>query len=103
MDSRVRARLVALVALVAFAGATVLAAGGQRSTADKAPPSLLTSSLAGADNFRSYCAPCHGRDGKGHGPVASALTTPPADVTKLASRNGNLVAEAWMPNSGRNW
>ena len=90
---RVRVRRLAVVTLVAFAGATVMAAGGQRSTADKAP-SLLTSSLAGADNFRSYCAPCHGRDGKGHGPVASALTTPPADLTKLASRNSGVFPRA---------
>jgi hypothetical protein len=85
-----RARLSwALVSLVALAGVTVMAGGGQHSTADRAP-SLLRPSLAGSDNFMSYCAPCHGRDGRGRGPVASALTTPPADLTRLSSRNNGV-------------
>jgi mono/diheme cytochrome c family protein len=37
--------------------------------------------------FRAYCATCHGVDGKGHGPAASALKQPPADLTTLAKRN----------------
>jgi mono/diheme cytochrome c family protein len=37
--------------------------------------------------FRAYCAPCHGIDAKGHGPVAPALKEPPPDLTMLAKRN----------------
>jgi mono/diheme cytochrome c family protein len=33
--------------------------------------------------FRAYCAPCHGLDGKGHGPAASALNSKVADLTLL--------------------
>jgi mono/diheme cytochrome c family protein len=61
-------------------------AGAQHSTKDE-PLSLLMSSLSGMQNFASYCAPCHGHDGKGRGPVADALTSPPSDLTKLAARN----------------
>jgi mono/diheme cytochrome c family protein len=43
--------------------------------------------LDGEQLFRSYCAACHGADGKGHGPAASALKTPPADLTLIAKRN----------------
>jgi len=31
---------------------------------------------------------CHGKDGKGGGPAAAALKTPPADLTTLAQKNG---------------
>src|SRR5271165_5815305 len=40
--------------------------------------------------FVSYCAACHGADGKGNGPAAAALTRKPADLTMLASRNGGV-------------
>ena len=38
----------------------------------------------GAYEFRQACAPCHGVEGLGDGPVAQYLNTPPADLTKLA-------------------
>jgi len=79
-----RARhLSLLVVMIAMAGAAT--AAGQRT--DTKPPSLLTASLAGSDNYKAYCAPCHGRSGTGDGPVAGALTKRPADLTKLAARN----------------
>ena len=67
--------------------AAVVAAGDQRSTADP-PPSLANPSLVGSESYAFYCAPCHGKDGKGRGPVAPALKTPPADLTRLSARNG---------------
>ena len=42
----------------------------------------------GKQMFVSYCAPCHGVDGRGHGPVASALKQQPPDLTILARNNG---------------
>jgi len=47
-----------------------------------------TSSASGKEMFTSYCAVCHGTDGKGGGPAASALKTAPADLTKLSANNG---------------
>ena len=44
--------------------------------------------MAGGDLFRFYCASCHGREGKGDGPVASALNRRPPDLTTIARRNG---------------
>ncbi|MCP5201161.1 MAG: c-type cytochrome [Gammaproteobacteria bacterium] len=35
-----------------------------------------------------HCTVCHGRDGTGNGPFAPMLKTPPADLTRLAERNG---------------
>lgn len=40
-----------------------------------------------AEYFNS-CAVCHGRDGRGHGPMAEQLIKPPADLTRLSERNG---------------
>jgi mono/diheme cytochrome c family protein len=39
---------------------------------------------SGEQTYKQYCAACHGADAKGHGPVASVLTTPPPDLTTLA-------------------
>jgi len=44
--------------------------------------------MEGEELFRSYCAACHGADGKGNGPAASALKTPPADLTLIARHHG---------------
>lgn len=37
--------------------------------------------------FGTYCAVCHGKEGKGNGPAASALAKVPADLTKISARN----------------
>ena len=43
-------------------------------TAQRPPfPPLVIASLSGGDLFQFYCASCHGRDGKGDGPVAASL------------------------------
>lgn len=41
----------------------------------------------GAEDFRQYCAACHGVDGRGQGPVAPFLVRKPPDLTTLAFRN----------------
>jgi mono/diheme cytochrome c family protein len=53
-------------------------------------PSLVIDSMMGQDLFRFYCSACHGEDGKGHGPTAVALNTPPADLTRIAARSGGV-------------
>jgi hypothetical protein len=53
-------------------------------------PPLVPDTMYGPDLFKFYCAPCHGRDGKGHGPVASVLKTSPSDLTQIAKRNGGV-------------
>lgn len=44
--------------------------------------------------FVTYCSSCHGLDGRGHGPVAASLRTPPADLTRIAQRRGGAFPEA---------
>lgn len=43
----------------------------------------------GRELYLRYCASCHGIDADGHGAVARALTTPPANLRLLAERYGN--------------
>jgi len=42
--------------------------------------------MDGRTAFERYCASCHGPEGRGNGPVASVLTTPPPDLTQLKNR-----------------
>jgi mono/diheme cytochrome c family protein len=38
--------------------------------------------------FVRYCSACHGVEGRGDGPAATALRSPPADLTRIAQRRG---------------
>jgi len=65
----------------------------QESAAPSAPairqvPIANTPSNSGRDMFVHYCAVCHGKDAKGNGPAATAMKTPPPDLTILAKDNG---------------
>jgi len=42
---------------------------------------------SGRQTYMSYCASCHGEHLKGMGPAASAMKTPPPDLTTLAKRH----------------
>jgi mono/diheme cytochrome c family protein len=54
--------------------------------------------VAGSDLYRQYCSACHGSDGKGTGPLAGSLKKPPADLTRIAERNGGKFDEAALMN-----
>ena len=47
-----------------------------------------TSAASGVEMYKTYCAVCHGVEGKGDGPAASALKARPADLTQLSKNNG---------------
>ena len=44
----------------------------------------------GKYEFSTYCAACHGLQGRGDGPTASALKQSPTDLTQLAKRNNGV-------------
>jgi mono/diheme cytochrome c family protein len=48
----------------------------------------------GAEMFQQYCASCHGTSADGKGPVAPALKTMPADLTRIAARRGGEFPDA---------
>lgn len=75
-----------------LAAALLALCGGRAAQRPAAPvPVPLTiHSMYGKDLFEFYCASCHGRDGKGGGPVVPALETGPPDLTMLAKGNGGV-------------
>jgi mono/diheme cytochrome c family protein len=44
----------------------------------------------GEMEYLSSCAPCHGRNANGKGPLADQLKAAPIDLTQLAKRNGGV-------------
>lgn len=54
----------------------------------KQVPIKPTSATSGQEMYKTYCAVCHGTDGKGNGPAADALKVLPPDLTALAAKNG---------------
>src|SRR5712691_504601 len=60
----------------------------QPAKPDRPELQQLSDSLNGKILFHAYCVSCHGEDGKGNGPAARALKTSPADLTRIAARNG---------------
>jgi mono/diheme cytochrome c family protein len=50
-------------------------------------PVNKTAPTNGKQMYTSYCAPCHGTDGRGSGPAAAALKTQPTDLTVLSKNN----------------
>jgi mono/diheme cytochrome c family protein len=72
---------------VAFLVVCSLGVGAQDKEIKRAP-ARPTSAASGKEMFASYCAVCHGRDGKGGGPAAAALKVAPADLTVLSQKNG---------------
>jgi len=57
-------------------------------------PVEKTAANDGKQMYVSYCAPCHGTNGKGTGPVASAMTTGPTDLTVLMKKNHGKFPDA---------
>jgi mono/diheme cytochrome c family protein len=64
----------------------------------KKAPVTATSPVSGEEMFDQYCAVCHGKDGKGAGPAASALKKAPANLTTLTSRSGGKFPELKVAN-----
>jgi len=77
---------VAVVALAVIAMAQQAAPSQEKVI--KHVPVKQTNASSGQEMFNSYCAVCHGTDGKGAGPAASALKVPPTDLTELSAKNG---------------
>jgi mono/diheme cytochrome c family protein len=64
-----------------------------QETKIKKVPITRTSATSGQEMFVTYCAVCHGKDGKGDGPAVEALKGKPADLTQLAKKNGGKYPE----------
>jgi mono/diheme cytochrome c family protein len=82
--------------ILLVAGALLLAAQDKPQVRQVSPS--RTSPASGKDMYMSYCATCHGKDGKGGGPAAPALKKVPTDLTQLAARNGGKFPEMRVYN-----
>lgn len=74
----------ATLLLIAPMAATPAAAQGPPA----APQSDMRQRVTGGEIFRTYCATCHGRAGRGDGPLADSMRRRPADLAEIAKRNG---------------
>jgi mono/diheme cytochrome c family protein len=72
------------VTVLALASVVVTASLVGRRTEGAAPEPDTPSKAT----YVRYCSACHGRDGKGDGPVATWLTAKPTDLTQLAKNAG---------------
>lgn len=74
-----------------FASAVILLLAASSAFANQSNKVTLevgrTASNSGQQMYTSYCAPCHGTDGRGNGPMASSLRTRPTDLTQLSRMN----------------
>jgi len=83
-----------LVTLVAFTPAAVCAQAKQIKVETAQP----ASTFKGDDLYRQFCAVCHGPDGKGNGPAASALKVRATDLTQLSRQNNGKFPTLHVKN-----
>jgi len=83
----------ALWLIVALGSMVPLAIGSP--PVDEIPADYVPS---GEAMYKQYCGACHGLDGKGHGPAAFTLKTPPPDLTTLAARHMGTFPREYVEN-----
>jgi mono/diheme cytochrome c family protein len=82
------------VAFVAGLLATAAFGIAQTTPIIKEVPMKSTSPASGKQMYSTYCAVCHGMDGKGGGPAAAALKEHPTNLAQLARDNGGKFPDA---------
>jgi|SRR5271166_2456200 len=87
--------MLQLLVLAATVGALSIGSNSAQAIPPKvAIPVTNVSPVDGKQMFLSYCSPCHGRDGRGGGPLASDLQSQPADLTRIARNNAGRFPES---------
>ena len=87
-------KFIILAIILVTISSLALAQQAQTAPTVKHVPITNAPSNSGKEMFKSYCAVCHGIDARGNGPAASALKTPPPDLTVLAQKNGGKYPSA---------
>lgn len=82
----IRQFLVAATTLALAAGAATAQTKVQQAPAQR-------TAIDGKAMYQSYCAVCHGVEGKGDGPAAKALKKAPTDLTKISATNGGAFPD----------
>ena len=60
---------------------------------------IIENSIDGKSLYISSCAACHGRGGKGDGPVAPNLKTKPTNLTELKAQNNGVFTRDRLKRS----
>lgn len=74
------------VGVVLVSGATALAAQSAAAPEQKEVFSVFN----GQQSYKSFCANCHGVEGRGDGYLAPNLSARPTDLTAIAKKNGGV-------------
>ncbi|MGP1358962.1 cytochrome C [Roseicyclus sp.] len=69
---------------IGLIAASIVLAGCQAREMDRPPDAT------GQEDYLALCSSCHGATGAGDGPAAAGLDPRPADLTRLAARNGGV-------------
>jgi mono/diheme cytochrome c family protein len=87
---------IAVGALFALAAGQLVSPSKNQAKPDQLSPETvrLIDSVDGPALFKAYCAVCHGTDARGGGPMSVSLKVPPADLTRIAARNGGVYPQA---------
>jgi mono/diheme cytochrome c family protein len=90
MRGKLTGAIVVVLLIIIGAGLAAAQTGNQAAN---------TEPFTGKQLYGSYCALCHGSDGKGGGPFSAQLKVWPPDLTQMAKKNhgvfpGMRVAEA---------
>jgi mono/diheme cytochrome c family protein len=87
-------RIAALLVTASVLGFTVMTTAQAPKPAPNVKRVAATpiNSVEGRDNFLTYCAVCHGEDGKGNGPAAPAMKAPVPDLTHIARRHKGVFS-----------
>jgi mono/diheme cytochrome c family protein len=76
------------LAVVAFVAVTAAGVALLQARPPATPEQPLIGSIRGDKLYAAYCASCHGENAKGNVPMAAWLKVQPADLTRIAARNG---------------
>jgi hypothetical protein len=86
-----------LLGTLLLVGAVVTTNVGIAQNVGPTNPPLIIRSVDGKDSFEFYCAGCHGRDGRGDGPVADRLrrSRPICGCSRSATAESFHATASW--------
>lgn len=90
--------LIPTILASALALGFAIAGYTQEKTEVRHIPAPNTDIASGTAMYRAYCAVCHGADGRGNGPAATAFKVAPTDLTLLAKKNGGKFPDFKVSN-----